>query len=494
MGQGVVDRTAADLTTCFLWPSGPALAGLLIFAALAGCVAPDSVAANDREPPRAPAANPRTPIVLPTNATPDAPSLPLVLPAGYAGVIPALPDRPVFWVGARMQPTGLPTSRGEADPAVCDGQGRGKCPEFVLDVAEGGIRLRVSLDHPGSASDFALQLRTEDGKVLGYDDGTENEEILLDTPAAGRYVVRVLPWQVSQPADPPFALRVKLETTVAVPPDGVLLPNLRVEPPSEFTFLQPPPFYRYLVPMQVREKVSCLPDEMAEEGARRCLRFSFGYQNVGAGPMDLHFSPLTDAAATASVVQRMHRADGRFEEQPAGSYTYHKTHMHYHYDDIFSAKLFRVTDAATGAMEPAGIVAKRGACAHDIRISDWERFDQAPRGSQDSGDDCSSFYAESPASGMRIGLSAGWSDIYPWLMPSNYVEFGGQPDGRYVIRAIADPNGRLAETDESDNVGYSYVEIHGETIELLERGRGQDPWDPARIVEQWPRNPVVAAP
>lgn len=457
------------MATRSLPSNGSAVIGLLLALALSGCVAPEAVV-ND--------------------AASDLPGL--LLPGEPSGAIPLTGDRPVFWAGGPMRPVRLPTPNGEYDTAVCDRTLRGTCPEYALDVTSGGARLRVAIDHPTSADFFGLELRDARGKVLDYASGGQSNELFLDAPPAGRYFVRVIPWEVPAPSNPPFALRAKLESAAVEPtPDGLLLPNLRVDPPAEFTFLQPPPLYLNLVPLPIRQQASCLPDEMIEEGARRCLRFSFGYRNVGEGPMDLHFSPLTDALATAAVVQRMHRADGSFEEQAAGTYTYHKTHMHYHYDDIFSAKLFRVTDEATGALEPAGDLAKRGACAHDIRIGDWMRFDQAPRGSEDSGNDCSSFYAESPLAGMRIGLSTGWSDIYPWFMPSNYVEFSGQPDGFYVVRVTADIHGRLAETDETDNVGYSYVEIRGNEIQVMERGRGQDPWDPARVVDPWPRHLAV---
>jgi hypothetical protein len=37
------------------------------------------------------------------------------------------------------------------------------------------------------------------------------------------------------------------------------------------------------------------------------------------------------------------------------------------------------------------------------------------------------------------------------------------------------------ESNEQDNVGYTYFKVTGSEIELLEAGRGQDPWDPCKI-------------
>ena len=40
----------------------------------------------------------------------------------------------------------------------------------------------------------------------------------------------------------------------------------------------------------------------------------------------------------------------------------------------------------------------------------------------------------------------------------------------------------VLESDETDNAGYAYVEIRGSTVRVLERGRGQSPWDPRKVL------------
>jgi len=51
-----------------------------------------------------------------------------------------------------------------------------------------------------------------------------------------------------------------------------------------------------------------------------------------------------------------------------------------------------------------------------------------------------------------------------------------QPDGYYVIRTTADPKRHLLESNESNNVGYAYVRVVGDQVNMLETGMGSDPW------------------
>ena len=89
-----------------------------------------------------------------------------------------------------------------------------------------------------------------------------------------------------------------------------------------------------------------------------------------------------------------------------------------------------------------------------------------------------------PNEPARIGLSTGWADIYTAELSDNYVDFGINLDGYYLLRFFADLDGTIEETNESDNVAYSYIRVSGLDVELLERGRGRDPWDPNKVVLQ----------
>jgi hypothetical protein len=110
----------------------------------------------------------------------------------------------------------------------------------------------------------------------------------------------------------------------------------------------------------------------------------------------------------------------------------------------------------------------------DIRIVDFDSLEQDRAGSTTS--DCGA------VDGASMALTRGWVDIYPWSLPDNYVEFGSNPDGLYVVRATADAFDHILETDESDNAAYVYLRVTGNHIDVLERGYGTDPWDPDKNV------------
>ncbi|MFN2587839.1 MAG: hypothetical protein ABR613_06965 [Actinomycetota bacterium] len=377
-------------------------------------------------------------------------------------------------------------------PALRPGQARfwkGSAVEsttsYPFAIAPGGARLRAAVDHPATSNAFDVQLVTPSGTRIAAHD----HELFVDDPEPGVWEIAAVRRDSSAQA---FRLRAKLEREPRVAEGLPMLPNLRAEPGYDFTFSYPeaacelvgsgcsfapvPPF--------------CAPDEAAEDRALRCLRFSFGYQNAGRGAMDLRFGELDPVARSVPVRQRVYLADATpldysdndFVERDAGTATYHEVHGHFHYDNVFGAKLLKVVDERTGALEPVAEVAKRGACAHDIAFVDFDRFFQEPQHLADSGDDCNFTFTNPTSPAIRIGLSAGWGDIYTAGLSDNYVDFGLNADGLYVVQVKADVDDTLAESNQKDNFAYSLIRVSGLSVELLERGRGRSPWDGKKVV------------
>ena len=68
-------------------------------------------------------------------------------------------------------------------------------------------------------------------------------------------------------------------------PTRALLPDLESRPQRNVTFDVPPAiFFEAGVPT-----TSCFPSEIAEEGARLCLRFDQVLANAGEGPLEFRF-------------------------------------------------------------------------------------------------------------------------------------------------------------------------------------------------------------
>lgn len=116
-----------------------------------------------------------------------------------------------------------------------------------------------------------------------------------------------------------------------------------------------------------------------------------------------------------------------------------------------------------GELEPASTRRRKGFAHRDELLREWRRFYPTWRR-------------------FGFGLLAGWSDIYEWDRPGNYVDFGTNDDGFYVIRMWADPGDGIREANERDNAGYTYLKVTGSDVELIEAGRGKHPWDPCKIV------------
>lgn len=392
--------------------------------------------------------------------------------------------------GAPSGATAAPRSLGVDEAAFWQGNAATDVTTFEVSLERGGHRLRVAVDHPGTTDAFSVRLRDPEGRSVPAP-GAGLEAFAMD-PEPGVWEVDVVREDASAG---PFRLRAKLEPATRPPRRPVrLLPNLRAEPGYDFTFSYPeatcelasncgetapapaPPF--------------CAPDETAEDQAVRCLRFSFGYQNAGRGPLDLRFGAFDPVTRSVSVRQRIFLSDrtplsyedNEFVERDAASATYHEVHGHFHYDAVFGAQLYRVLDEETGEMEPVAEVAKRGACAHDIAFVDFDRFFQDPQHLADSGTDCNFTFTNPTSPAIRIGLSPGWGDIYTAGLSDNYVDFGLSSDGLYVLQVEADVDGTIAESNERDNAGYSLIRVSGLEVELLERGHGKSPWDRDKVL------------
>ncbi|MDP3857611.1 MAG: lysyl oxidase family protein [Stagnimonas sp.] len=421
--------------------------------------------------------------------------------AGLAGKPLGL-DQAVFWDGGTLD--------GNVQNAALCGTA-GECPSYSLSIVHGGARLRVGIDSPVRSNTFAVEILDASGAVLASDENSNqfNSEAMLLHPDGGVYTVRVRPVSVQQGS---YRMRAKLEAMLPedLPSSATampLLPNLKVVPPYEFGFIAPAnPLNGVYPPDTVNppldvagiHPISCSADEMAPValgggGASKCLRFTSGPINLGAGIYDMRFDLIGDFIAGAAQLapqealsrivigpmrQVIHYSDGSTQERDAGTYSFHPVHAHFHDDYVLSFRLYAVHDYASGALERVGEGSKSGFCPADQLWGDWYSFDQGyevPGGDEPLGN-CSS-----PANGV-MGLSVGWGDVYRWQRPGMYVEFAGQPNGRYVVQSRVDEQDHILESSEADNAAYAYVQVENDVVLLLERGWGESPWDPGKTV------------
>ncbi|HEX2029828.1 MAG TPA: hypothetical protein VHL78_00295 [Actinomycetota bacterium] len=443
----------------------------------------------------------------------------LALALAVVGLAPAAvaskPSRPItlgvgderFWDGQGVDRAQVP------DPALCGTAG--PCWEYPIRVNKGGSRLRVALSavfrdvqdvrpwadfFTASENVYDVQIldpagtqvaRGSTNSVGGVTITAYSVEVVVERPPKGVYLVRVIPVSVSDMA---FRMRAKLEgPSETSDPNALLSPNLRIIPPFEVGFSTPTATYGPGATAP-NPRASCMAEEIEEAiGARAsypppemCLRYSMGFENVGEGPfgVEVHWTPcpLAPEDLTACLAhQRRFRSDGTFvEEEPgsAGVARFHATHGHWHYQNTWEFQLLAVEDGwSPGDPEPLlldkGPGRKFGVMPGNELMADWRSFSQADRDAQVA---------------ATIGLQAGWGDVYEWNRSGNYADFpqtsAGEPRaGFYVLRGVTDPQGLIIESNEGDNVGYALIHVGpAGRVELVERGRGTDPWDPHKVV------------
>lgn len=390
------------------------------------------------------------------------------------------------------------------------------CFEYTLTVTEPGTRLRIAIDSSARSDNYGFQVLDPDGvqadfpinypnlaAILG---NSFNLESVIDDPKPGKWTVKVVPFQVRDWA---FRMRAILEGPAAAEPD-LLVPNLIPWLPSEFGFVAPVnpqagSAQDALNPAGL-PGTSCHRDE-AEDGATHCLRFSTGVHNVGEGPLDIEFDESDQA------FQHVYYSDdtpgyygdneeqGNYIEREAGTGEFHESHGHRHYQDMVLYELFAVSDASAAPpydeprrLSPFGEGDKHGYCTGDQAIGDWRSFNQ------DRPNAVHTHEPGPPDCEKRITLSKGWGDVYRWQRPGQYVPYDRASDangtmraGHYVVRVTVDPNERLMETNERDNVGYALIRVvdgagtSSDVVVICERGFGKSPWDPRKRVaeESW---------
>jgi len=66
-----------------------------------------------------------------------------------------------------------------------------------------------------------------------------------------------------------------------------------------------------------------------------------------------------------------------------------------------------------------------------------------------------------------LGLSVGWGDKYDYTDAGENIDITNVPDGTYWLRAIADPDHQLQESDTSNNITDTRLTISGTTVTVL---------------------------
>ncbi len=177
------------------------------------------------------------------------------------------------------------------------------------------------------------------------------------------------------------------------------------------------------------------------------IRFSNATANVGLGP--LFMFPGTATGGGQLVNQRIFTSQGGFRDREAGIFLYHPTHSHFHV-----GSWAQYTIRAVLAGDAVGPVL-RGGAKTSFCLLDSTRYTgpvpilgtpAASRTFLSCGDDSQ-------------GISVGWEDVYSRSLPDQWIDITGLAPGDYWLESVVDPDDKIEEVDEDNNVGYLRLTI-----------------------------------
>lgn len=184
-------------------------------------------------------------------------------------------------------------------------------------------------------------------------------------------------------------------------------------------------------------------------GGRRLLRFTTVIANNGVGAFEVRGRRNSTAEPEMTTSQRIFNGSGGFRDvaTTAKMFWAGDGHNHWHVRDLQTTVLLRISDGVQ-----VGAIAKSGYCFYDNY-----RYKLTLPGAPQSPvyGSCGSQSALS----VRMGLSIGWGDVYPWNIAYQWVDITGLADGRYRLITVADATNWFDETNNGNNSTSTDVQL-----------------------------------
>jgi hypothetical protein len=412
-----------------------------------------------------------------TTTAPQPPSLSNVSVTGAATSAGALRSTtvPVLWSGTSLRDAPATGGIPECAATACDRFDLTvDLPTDVWTGKPGGVQVAVRWE--GFGNNLKLYVYRNGARVAASDGIVATaQSLLLPSAANGAYQVYVAyDREMSAVFGTPLAQKIPYEALAEVEylpkalPTRALLPDMASRSQRNVTFDAPPTIFFEAGPVTG----NCFQSEI-QEGARLCLRFDQVLANTGEGPLELRFMlppALPEQGQTGNIEQVVYRSDGSSTTRPGGTWEYHAVHQHFHYTAFAASRIWTIDLFGKRGASPvrsrrhklgsAGTISATGRkvsfCIVDIEIDAWAKKGDAAR-------DYSAPACLLPTDEgyLRQGLSAGWSDVYDWFLPDQYIDVYGLPDGLYVLETVADPDNTIQEASESNNCGAVVVLLTG---------------------------------
>jgi subtilisin-like proprotein convertase family protein len=180
--------------------------------------------------------------------------------------------------------------------------------------------------------------------------------------------------------------------------------------------------------------------DIVEQPGHKLLRFSTAVANIGVGAMELRGGAILPSG-NQEVYQRVFKEGGGFNDSLVGEFTYHPEHQHIHFDDyaVYNLRQALIDDGVGNVVATGG---KVSFCLLDV----------------------TRYQTSAPASVYRNceqtqGISVGWADVYDADLPDQWIDVTDIPDGEYWLEVVVDPENRLLEADETNNIARVRVTL-----------------------------------
>jgi hypothetical protein len=186
-----------------------------------------------------------------------------------------------------------------------------------------------------------------------------------------------------------------------------------------------------------------------ETGEER-LRFAATIVNIGAGALVVRAHRPWVGGEDWSVEQWIEERTGGYSSRLTGATLVFGGDGH----DHWHVKQVEVHQIETLDGTVLGRLVKQGFCFFDT-----DAYELGGSATPDNPTYGSSGCATSFDTRVKMGLSVGWGDKYPWHLLDERIDVSDLSNGMYRIRQIADPNQEFEESNESNNETWVVIEL-----------------------------------
>ncbi|MDQ1373787.1 MAG: hypothetical protein QOJ09_1125, partial [Actinomycetota bacterium] len=386
-------------------------------------------------------------------------------------------------------------------PVLCEAT----CKEFTFGNDASAPFLVSVRDTQHSTNDgFDLFVYDPAGNLVDAANGigADGQAVAVKEPKAGTYTVVVAFTYEYQP-DAAYDGEVRRMAAgswgPAPPTCGItvsdvtgcfILPALAAVPASDLHVDGVPPAAStpvgFPLPVVAPTPNSCYLDESlgitspkvggAQNPVTRCLRFTTDVRNVGAGDFKVQIPWLVAEGTSPPVsgfapggcnaTQLVPTTDGKVVTRPAGPCLFHAIHAHFHYGDLVSFALYKVTpEGRTG--EQVGTSNKESFCLAD---DEYFGFGTAgPNGPRNyvGQPGCNLPASAPPKVTVEMGVTPGWGDVYTWDTPGQFVDISAAPDGVYDVIEMTNPTGHILVSGPQQTCSRTRLSLTADAVKVL---------------------------